>query len=124
MSSVCLVARTNEMLDQYEALFQEIGLAVYRIRRSEPEDRSSEGIRITTMHRVKGLEFDRMIIAGVNEGIVPRPSPNGESIDQIVLREHEVREKSLLYVAATRSRHSMLLTSWGSPSRVINVIGG
>jgi superfamily I DNA/RNA helicase len=30
------------------------------------------------MHRVNGLEFDRVIIAGVIDGIVPQaPSPSG-----------------------------------------------
>ncbi len=34
--------------------------------------RGSEGVHIGTMFRFKGLEYQRMIIAGVSEGLVPR----------------------------------------------------
>ena len=47
------------------------GFQTYRVRRSDADDRSKPGLRLATMHRVKGLEFDRMVIARVNEGIVP-----------------------------------------------------
>ncbi|WP_423815916.1 3'-5' exonuclease [Salinibacter altiplanensis] len=32
----------------------------------QAEDRSAPGVRLATMHRAKGLEFARVIIAGVN----------------------------------------------------------
>jgi len=43
----------------------------YFIKRSVAEDRSIPGLRLATMHRVKGLEFDYIIIAAVNDGIIP-----------------------------------------------------
>lgn len=71
INSVCLVCRTHSLLLQYEAALQSTGLATYMIKRSAAENRSTPGLRLATMHRVKGLEFDHIIIAGVNEGIVP-----------------------------------------------------
>ena len=42
-------------------------------------DETSRGVRLATMHRVKGLEFDRMVIVSVNETIGlfhwPQPCP-------------------------------------------------
>ncbi len=71
MNEVCLVARTNNLIDQYQNALLEKGFQTYKIQRKEPEDRKAPGVRLATMHRVKGLEFDRVIIAGVNDGIIP-----------------------------------------------------
>ena len=71
LNEICLVARTHDLLKQYEGALKAKGKETYFIRRSEAEDRRKPGIRLATMHRVKGLEFDRVIIAGVNDGIVP-----------------------------------------------------
>jgi len=89
LNGVCLVARTNELLKQYESALSERGLTTYSIRRSEAEDRRSPGLRLATMHRVKGLEFDRVIIAGVNEGIVPYEGEGSNSSDPVVQRRRK-----------------------------------
>lgn len=115
-SHTCLVLRTRSLLDQYEAALQERGLESYRIRRSEAEDRSAPGLRMATMHRVKGLEFDRLVIAAVNEGVVPLETEDLRSDDGAVREETELRERALLYVATTRARREVLITSSGQPS--------
>lgn len=63
----CLVARTNALRERYEDALKARGLATYRIKRSEAEDLRAPGLRVATMHRVKGLEFDRMILAGMSD---------------------------------------------------------
>jgi superfamily I DNA/RNA helicase len=73
---------------------------------------------MATMHRVKGLEFDRVIIAGVNDGIIPFEK-YGRSSDPMVQRDSEVQERALLYVSATRARKEVLVTSFGKPSRFL-----
>ena len=77
------------------------------------------GVRIATMHRVKGLEFDQIIIAGVNDGVVPYEGLMTDSSDPVLRREAEVHERALLYVSATRARERVLVTSFGKPSRFI-----
>lgn len=114
--STCLVTRTHKDLDLYDTALQEQGITTYRIRRSQPEDRSEPGLRLATMHRVKGLEFDRMIIAGVNEGTVPLRVGDLESDDRGVREEAELRERALFYVASTRARRELLITSGSKPS--------
>jgi superfamily I DNA/RNA helicase len=104
LNGVCLTARTNELLKQYEADLGEQGIPTYFIRRSEAEDRKIPGVRLATMHRVKGLEFDRVIIAGVNNGIVPYEKGASSPSDPVLRKESEVHERALLYVAATRAK--------------------
>ena len=112
---VCLIARTNDLVNQYDGALRSGGHETYLIRRSSAEDRRTDGIRLATMHRVKGLEFDYVIVAGVNEGIVPLPQAiraEGAYEKEV----NETRERSLLYVAVTRARQSVLVTCAGSPS--------
>ena len=120
LQEVCLVARTHELLRQYEGALQAKGLATCLIRRSEAEDRRKEGLRLATMHRVKGLEFDRVIIAGVNDGIVPFEDAVNSSSDTAIQTELDIQEKALLYVAATRAKKEVLVTSFGKRSRFLH----
>lgn len=61
------------------------------------------------MHRVKGLEFDTMIVAAVNDGVMPLARAMSGS-DAVALKEQEKSERALLYVAVTRARKQVLIT--------------
>lgn len=115
-SRTCLVTRTHADLEQYDAALREKGIATHRISRSEAEDLSKPGLRLATMHRVKGLEFERMIVAGVNEGKVPLLVGDVESDDLGVREEATMRERALFYVASTRARRELMITNYGKPS--------
>ena len=70
----------------------------------EEEDDDENRVTLITMHNTKGLEFDRVIITGLEEGLFPR---GDESFDDEELEE----ERRLFYVAITRARHSLSFTS-------------
>ena len=113
---VCLTARTKNLLKQYESAISEKGFDIYPIRRSEPEDQSSPGLRLATMHRVKGLEFDHVIIVSMNEGIVPLEAATEGKSDAIEARQATLEERALVYVALTRARAAVQVVSYGRPS--------
>lgn len=119
LDTVCLVARTNELIDQFDSSIKAAGIPTYRIRRSVAEDRKLPGLRLATMHRVKGLEFDHVIVAGVNEGVVPLLISGFSEEDDFEVMESENRERSLLYVAVTRAKRSALITCHGKGSRFL-----
>ncbi len=112
----CLVARTNALRDRYERAMKEQGIPTYRIRRTQAEDRSIKGLRLATMHRVKGLEFDRVVLAGMNDHLMPYRHLLEQSEDRGIRRETENRERALLYVAVTRARGEVLVTAVGEAS--------
>ncbi len=116
ISQTCLVARTNPLVAQYEEALEAAGIETHRLKRSEAENATAPGLRIATMHRVKGLEFDRLIVAGANKGIVPLNVGDMKSDDDAVREEAEQRERALFYVAVTRARRDVLITSHGKPS--------
>jgi DNA helicase II / ATP-dependent DNA helicase PcrA len=60
-------------------------------------------VTLITLHNTKGLEFDRVIITGLEEGIFPHDSSSAATED---LEE----ERRLFYVGITRARERLLLT--------------
>ncbi|MER7883310.1 UvrD-helicase domain-containing protein [Streptomyces fimicarius] len=79
--------------------------------------RGDEGVHIGTMFRFKGLEYQRMVIAGVRDGLVPREAVTRLRSDDAVRYRRELqRARSLLFVAATRSRDSLAIFWHGRPS--------
>ena len=117
MERTCLVARTNPWVQKYAQALEELGLKTRLLSRDVRDVPSEPGLRLATMHRVKGLEFDRMIVAGVNEKVVPLASALESASDEAAREDAERRERSLFYVALTRARREVLITSHGEPSR-------
>jgi superfamily I DNA/RNA helicase len=119
-ADTCLVLRTQALLERYEAALRANGVAVYRISRNSPDDRREPGVRLATMHWVKGLQFEHMIVAAANADILPLASVVGAASDPAGRRDAEYRERRLLYVAATRAKRSVVVTSYGTPSAFLN----
>ena len=107
--NVCVVARSRYCIDQwYKTLDDGLPYGVYRLGR-DAENRQRQGIRIATMHRVKGLEFDYVV--DVNDGVCPpKPALQAAGSDSVALNEIYKEERSLIYVAMTRAKKSVLLT--------------
>ena len=72
-------------------------------------------IPIITIHQAKGLEFEYEFLAGMNDDIFPSyfSTRNGSITEE---------EKRLFYVAITRAKKALFLSSSGRPSRLLNYI--
>ena len=111
---ICLVAATKAALrDTYQPMLKAGSVPFTLLEKTD--DRNLQGLRLATMHRVKGLEFRCMILAGVNDGILPRLLPSIER-DATAQADYSARVRSLLFVAATRARDRLIVTSSGVPS--------
>jgi superfamily I DNA/RNA helicase/mRNA-degrading endonuclease RelE of RelBE toxin-antitoxin system len=117
LSSICVVARTKNLRDSYADVLKKAGISTYEIMANGAENRNVEGVRIATMHRVKGLEFQHLFVAGVNDDKLPLM--NFKSNDPVEIREHEMAERALLHVAMTRAMKSLTVTSHGKPSKFL-----
>jgi superfamily I DNA/RNA helicase len=116
LRNTCIIARTKSLLDNYDGVIRGEDIETYRIRADRPEDRTAEGVRMATMHRAKGLEFDRVIIAGVKEGEVPNSKALAGADDGSTRKKVLKRERSLLYVSATRAKREVIVTCHDEPS--------
>jgi superfamily I DNA/RNA helicase len=73
---------------------------------------------VMTMHRAKGTEFSKVLLFGVNQGAIPRPLRD-EQYAEDAWADAMLRERSLLYVAATRARDELALSWSGEPSQLL-----
>lgn len=75
-------------------------------------------VQVLTMHRSKGMEFSRVLLAGIDDTHVPsaatlRTVPEEEQAEALL------RERSLLYVAASRARDELVVTWSGKRSELL-----
>ena len=68
------------------------------------EDHSA--VRLLTVHASKGLEFDIVFIAGLEDGLFPHQRIN----DSNITPEESEEERRLFYVAVTRARQKVFLS--------------
>ena len=86
--------------DQVATALGEQGLQVRAVDREE----AGPGMPLVmTMHRAKGLEFTHVLLLDANTLLDPRRRYR-EALDEEALADWRLRERSLLYVAATRAR--------------------
>ncbi|MGW0483668.1 UvrD-helicase domain-containing protein [Nonomuraea sp. NPDC003214] len=153
-------AQADRDLDAVVALFDHAAKFVDRMPKAGPEvflddlasqeipgdtlaERAPDGdaVRVLTAHRSKGLEWDVVVVAGVQEGVWPDlrlrgtmlgvedlaevaegGRPSAASLASKLLAE----ERRLFYVAATRARHRLVVTAVGGedtderPSRFLS----
>ncbi len=116
--------RAKEKEDLLGRFLEEVALVADIDRTSEEEDR----VLLMTLHSAKGLEFSRVYIAGMEDGLFPSgKSVNAE--DDSLLEE----ERRLAYVGVTRAKKALVLTwsrrrmvngesRWCKPSRFLEEI--
>ncbi|MEK9175550.1 MAG: UvrD-helicase domain-containing protein, partial [Patescibacteria group bacterium] len=89
------LAKTTETIDKF---LEHISLFSIDDR----YDQSSESVSLMTIHSAKGLEFQAVFVAGMEEGLFP----HNMSFDPEQLEE----ERRLYYVAITRAKNYLYLT--------------
>ncbi len=107
---------------RYDVLPPEEGLRIFLEEAALASDQDAlkekeDSVKLMTIHAAKGLEFEHVFIAGLEEGLFP--DERSEMRDKPEEREEERR---LFYVAVTRARkrlhmsYAMIRTIFGSPT--------
>lgn len=65
------------------------------------DEENTDRVTLITLHNTKGLEFNRVIMTGMELGLFPRPDKAGEELEE---------ERRLCYVGMTRARNELYLT--------------
>jgi len=113
--SIALLTRTNSRRDAVKTALAERGVMVAAINSGEGSGSSPV---VMTMHNAKGQEFSCVVLVDVSHGQIPlawvleQAAP--EDRPDVLLRE-----RSLLYVAASRARDQLLVTWAGQPSELL-----
>ncbi len=72
-------------------------------------DRPGAGVTLSTVHRVKGLEWDRVVVFGVDEGLMPHDLAGDIEEERRVLHVAITRGRSKVVVVADSARPSRFL---------------
>jgi superfamily I DNA/RNA helicase len=92
------VTRPTNLADQLQSFLEDITLDSER----EEEKETGDAVTLITMHSCKGLEFPRVYIVGLEEGLLPHARSAAEgTLDE---------ERRLFYVAVTRAMQSLTLS--------------
>lgn len=116
LDAIGVLARTRKHCEELTHRLREAGVPTEMLT---ADDRpGNPAVRVATMHRAKGTEFARVVVAGASDDVLPQrqlldTAPEGERADI------EARERLLLYVALTRARDQILVTWHGTPSRFL-----
>jgi DNA helicase-2/ATP-dependent DNA helicase PcrA len=91
------------------------------ITRDDGENDSEGKVNLMTIHASKGLEFPVVFIAGAEKGIMPHDRSLEEENQDAEFSPIE-EERRLFYVAITRARDKLFITSCRKRRRLQNVV--
>ncbi|WP_334395231.1 3'-5' exonuclease [Bradyrhizobium sp. AZCC 2289] len=114
-SDICVLSRTNPILKEIGEALKQKGYKTVQIAPGEADNRAKSGIRLSTMHRSKGLEFSAVALVRINEDVVPPKALLSLAPDAAIRRSLIAGEKSLIHVSATRAKRKLFVSSSGQP---------
>ncbi len=82
----------------------------------ENTDENNHSVNIMTMHASKGLEFDNVYLAGIEDHIIP----NQRALEENPINIEE--ERRLFYVAITRAKKKLVISSVKARRRGFKVV--
>jgi superfamily I DNA/RNA helicase len=111
--AIGVAARSGYLEKQASAALEAAGIRTVSLAAKSKKD----AVRVGTMHRMKGLEFQAVAVIDVADGTIPAPAavtPVAE--DPLAHAQDLQRERCLLFVACTRARDHLFISYSGSPS--------
>lgn len=112
--SVVILHRNRRPINQIDSLLKEQSYFPVKIQ-DKGSQISSSGVYLCTMSSIKGLEFDHVLILGLDEDLIPLPAGFNSAEDDL----HISTERKLLYTCITRARKTLHMFTSGAPCRYI-----
>lgn len=115
--AIGVAARTNRQVEAAKEALDAAGLTTCLLpQRDLP---NQPGVRLGTMHRMKGLEYERVAISDADDDSAAAWAMTDRHDDEVQHVSDLELEKCLLYVAATRARGWALHHLVGHPCRFL-----
>ncbi len=106
----------GEILQEAGSTFESEGQTVLQVAQTiaviiSLADRADEQdvVTLSTLHAAKGLEWPHVVLAGVNEGLLPFQS--GSESAEPMTPERLEEERRLMYVGITRARSTLVVST-------------
>ena len=120
VSDVCVLSRRNDDVRDVAEALKLRGFDTVILQAQRADDRRKSGVRLSTMHRSKGLEFSAIGIVRMNDDTVPPKWLLNQAPDPAIRRSVVEAEKSLVHVSATRAKRRLFVSSSGHASELID----
>ncbi|RIJ42670.1 UvrD-helicase domain-containing protein [Pontibacter oryzae] len=120
LSEVAICARTKDEIRGLKSALYKANIPWYDITSNEKAG-DKTGVRLSTFHSMKGLEFKVIFLADVNNRTCPFLPYASVNWDEDRKKEHTQSEKSLMYVAISRAVQKVIITGTGQHSEVIRL---
>jgi superfamily I DNA/RNA helicase len=117
--TIAILVREQRQRDRLVSGLAERGVTVRAVDREHPKPGQPVAM---TMHRAKGTEFSKVLLFGVDQRAIPRPLRDEQYAEE-AWADALLRERSLLYVAATRARDELAVSWSGDPSQLLPPAG-
>ena len=117
-SEIAVCARFNTTLSAVRDELADAGIPSVYVRDQSSGD--VDGVRLATMHAMKGLEFRCVAVVGVTARALPFAKEiTPAEVDPLQHESDMLRERCLLFVACTRAREALYVSWSGSPSSFV-----
>jgi superfamily I DNA/RNA helicase len=114
--------RSTDQLERAKIAVEQAGL-VHEVL-DEHLQITAGRVSVCTMHLAKGLEFRAVVVMACDDEVIPLQERMENVADDADLEEVYNTERHLLYVACTRARDHLLVTSGDEPSEFLDDLGG
>ncbi|MCW2948653.1 MAG: yjcD1 [Actinoallomurus sp.] len=109
--AIGIAARVNTLVQQAKGALKDAGVTAVSTHAT------GDGVRVATMHAMKGLEFRCVAVIGADGDLVPMPYAVASAEEDAAAHDEDLqRERCLLFVACTRARDRLYVTHSGEPS--------
>ncbi|MEU7874307.1 UvrD-helicase domain-containing protein [Dactylosporangium sp. NPDC049140] len=116
--AIGVAARTGQLVNTITRTLREAYIDVADDRQG------TDGVRVATMHGMKGLEFQCLAVVGLDAGVLPAPNAVTSAAEDAHAHQQDLqRERCLLFVAMTRARDVLYLSHSGTPSVLLPAVG-
>jgi superfamily I DNA/RNA helicase len=116
---IAVGARQHALVQQAQQHLEKAGVPSF-VLTGGAQAPEHAGVRVTTLHRLKGMEFRCVALAALGSGQIP-PSSDVASVhgDPSAFADLLAKERSLLFVAGTRAREALSVSWHGERSALI-----
>lgn len=118
LSDIALACRLKNSIKDFQTSLHQNEVPYYRFENGSWHG-NKDGVRLLTLHALKGLEFRHVILADVNERSCPKLSVDFEYMSKAEKEIHLRNEKALMYVAISRAIESVYISGVGKNSEIL-----
>lgn len=116
-SEIAISCYFKDSLKSYQSLLHTSKIPYQNLTGNNVMDK--DGVVLSTLHNMKGLEFKAVVIADVNESTYSYVPAEIDRTDKILMNSFDKSKRSLYYVAITRAMQRVLITGCGKRCKTL-----